>query len=477
MPMDDEQRIILDAIFAEDEPGVPTCFEVGVVAPRQNLKTAVLEIAAMTDVFILGEPLHMWTAHVFDTAQRAFNDMVGMIGRTPDLRDRCVWPPSASHGDEAIELLTGERIEFHARSTGKGRGLSGDKITFDEALYLTPSMMGSTLPILATRPSAQVRYGSSAGLLRSRVLRGIRDRGRRGGDPRLAWFEWAAKHAKCGQADCPHTIDMQGCALDREALWVEANPALGRRIKLSIMQDFRRSLPPEEFAREFLSWWEDPEEAAAADLAVDPEIWKKRRDADSRVLDPVALGIDVSFNRTATLSAVGWREDGRKHAEVIYSRPGTGWVVDALRQIVQQVDPVVVVVDSQRAGSLITEIQAAGLEPTVAFARHRTAADRGLVDDLVDDRLRVVPCKPLDDAAAVTTWRNLSDAEAFDRRGSVGDISPMVSISLARHGLLLHAAQPPAVTPPEARPIQATAVQTSTDDWRSSGLLDLSTTF
>ncbi len=36
MPMDDEQRMILDAIYTEDEPGVPTCFEVGVVAPDRR---------------------------------------------------------------------------------------------------------------------------------------------------------------------------------------------------------------------------------------------------------------------------------------------------------------------------------------------------------------------------------------------------------------------------------------------------------
>jgi len=475
MPMDDEQKIILDAIYAEDEPGVPTCFEVGVVAPRQNLKTAVLEIAAMTDVFILGEPLHMWTAHVFDTAQRAFNDMVGMIGRTPDLRDRCIWPPSASHGDEAIELVTGERIEFHARSTGKGRGLSGDRITFDEALYLTPSMIGSTMPILATRPGAQIRYGSSAGLLRSGHLRGLRNRGRKGGESRLAWFEWGAKHVKCAQANCSHTIDMRGCALDREELWHEANPALGRRITLQIMRDFRRSMPPEEFAREFLSWWEDPEEAAAADLAIDPEVWKARRTPGSRTLHPVSLGVDVNRNRTATISAVGWREDGRKHGEVIYSRPGTSWVVPELLRIIEHVDPAAVVLDSNRAGSIITELQVARIEPTIAFLRHRAAGDRGLVDDLVDDRMVVVPCKPIDDAAATTTWRDVGEAQVFDGKGS-GDISPMVSLSLARHGLLLHAAEPVAPPPPPARPIEPVEDDRAAG-WRPDGLLDLSTTF
>ncbi len=130
IPMDDEQRMILDAIYAEDEPGVPTCFEVGVVAPRQNLKTATLEIAALTDAFVLGVPLHVWTAHLFPTARKSFEHMVALIASSEDFRGRCEWPPRASHGEESIQLLTGEKIEFHARSTGGGRGFAGvSKVT------------------------------------------------------------------------------------------------------------------------------------------------------------------------------------------------------------------------------------------------------------------------------------------------------------------------------------------------------------
>lgn len=36
MPMDPEQRLILDAVFAESRPGVPACFEVAAVAPRRT---------------------------------------------------------------------------------------------------------------------------------------------------------------------------------------------------------------------------------------------------------------------------------------------------------------------------------------------------------------------------------------------------------------------------------------------------------
>src|SRR4051794_9073361 len=106
MMMDAEQRMILDAIFAENAPGAPACFSVAAVAPRQNLKTATLEIAALTDVFVLGEPLHAWTAHLFDTARATFEHMCTLIESNDDYRRRCRKPRTAN-GNESIELLTG----------------------------------------------------------------------------------------------------------------------------------------------------------------------------------------------------------------------------------------------------------------------------------------------------------------------------------------------------------------------------------
>ncbi len=215
MVMDEEQRMILDAIFAERAPGSPTCFSIGICAPRQNLKTATLEIAALTDVFVLGEPLHTWTAHLFDTAQKTFAHMVQLIDGNDDYSNR-VKAVTRGNGKEAIELITGERIEFQARSISKGRGVAGDKITWDEALFLKPDQVGALLPTLATRKGAQVRYAGSAGFVNSDVFRRVRDRGRAGGAPRAAWFEWAAPLAECEDPACTHEFGkVIGCVADR----------------------------------------------------------------------------------------------------------------------------------------------------------------------------------------------------------------------------------------------------------------------
>jgi hypothetical protein len=272
MVMDEDQRRLLDDIFAEAEPGIPAAFEVAILGPRQNIKTSTLEIAALADVFVFGVRQHVWTAHLYSTTQKSFEHMTELIGGCEDLRRRCVWPPRESHGEQAIELLTGERIEFRARSRGAGRGFTGvERITFDEALFLRAVAMGALMPTLATIRGAQIRYGSSGGLLSSDALRLLRRRAYKGGEPRLALTEYGAPRADCAMGeDCPHVAHLvagKGCALDREDLWAAAGPALGRRITVEIMRDFRRSMPWQEFAREFLTWHEDPPDDEAVRVA------------------------------------------------------------------------------------------------------------------------------------------------------------------------------------------------------------------
>jgi hypothetical protein len=215
---DPEQRWFLDAIFAEDEDGLPASGDVAIIGPRQTVgKTAVLECAAITDITVFDQPLHMWTAHEFKTARKAFVDMKGRLQGHPDYRDRVKF--DNAHGEEAIHLELGGTIEFHARSGGSGRGFTTNRITFDEALFLRGGDLGALMPTLVTMEDAQVRYGSSAGLLKSAALREIRNRGR---DPQpdedLAYLEFAADRRACELPMCAHVPGTLGCALDARDL-------------------------------------------------------------------------------------------------------------------------------------------------------------------------------------------------------------------------------------------------------------------
>src|SRR4051812_13690385 len=208
--LDDWQRHILSVALGERSDGKWAAFEVGLIVGRQNGKGAVLEARELAGLFLFGEQLILHSAHEFKTAQEAFRRVLALVQNTPDL-ERLVSRVRTSHGEEGIELRSGARLRFVARSTGSGRGFSGDVVILDEAYNLPGSAMGALLPTMAARPNPQVWYASSAGKEDSEVLARVRDRGNEGKPGRLAYCEWSA----------PADADLD----DRQA-WAAANPSM-----------------------------------------------------------------------------------------------------------------------------------------------------------------------------------------------------------------------------------------------------------
>ena len=429
MPMDPEQRMILDAVFAENEPGEPALFSVAVVAPRQNLKTATLEIAALTDVFVLGEPMHAWTAHLFDTARATFEHMCQLIEGNDDFRRRCHKPHTAN-GNESIELLTGERIEFHARSKGGGRGISGDKITWDEALFLKPAETGALLPILATRKGAQVRYGSSAGFVTSDVLRRIRDRGRAGGHQRSAYFEWCAPLTECEDPNCSHEVGVVGCVADRVDLLEVANPAFGRRITKERLQDFREEMPPEEFIREFLGWWDEP---GTADAAFGPGRWEACAGDPPQGVPMGAFGIAASMDMLKGAITAAAVEGDLIHLKPLQHGPGTNWIVERAKQIQDQHHVPAVIDKRGPAAPLIPHLERAGVDLMILDTGEVMDACAGLLDRVREKKIRHARYPELEAAVQGAVRRLVGDRWAWGRKLSTSDISTLEAGTFAAH--------------------------------------------
>lgn len=445
---DASQREILNAIFAQDERGRSAAFEVGVVCCRQNLKTAVFKQAVLGWLFLTGERLVVWSDHEFKTAKEDFRHLVELITGSDVLRPR-IKPPRWTTGDESIELVDGPRLIFKTRTRGGGRGLTGDKVVLDEAFALQAAHMGALLPTLSARPDPQVLYGSSAGLADSAVLRGVRDRGRVGTDPRLAWFEWCAPDpaTACGEgAHCTHRLDAPGCGCDVEANWAAANPSLGLRISWENIAAERRALPPAEFGRERMGWWDDPVEDGSP-LPVDR--WAASADEESAPVDPVAFAVDVPMDRSrSAIACAGRRVDGLGHGELVESRDGTDWVVDRLMELAGSWSPCVVVLDpGGPAGAMVPALCEAGFATDPAPGQQRlmlvsmreyAQACGALVDDVVNDRWRHRGQPRLDAAVRDARTRPLAEAWAWSRRSSAADVSPLVALTLARHGFAVH---------------------------------------
>lgn len=435
MHLDGEQALTLDAILAERPDGTWAAFEAAVIAARQNLKTYLLQALVLADLFLFGSKLVIWTAHLFPTTMEAFRDLKAILEGNDHLRRR-VKKISEANGEESFELLSGQRLLFRARSKSGGRGLSGDRVILDEAFALGGSEMGSLLPTMSARPNPQVVYASSAGKVDSHVLRGVRDRGRAGGDPSLAYVEWCAPVADCEDPRCGHLLGWPGCALDNVEAWRLANPAMGRRISEQHVAAERRALPPAEFARERLGWWEDPAGAAAG---LPMNVWEASASKAKRG-KLLALAVDVTPD--LSYASVGRASQSRAGLllDLAVHRRGTGWVADEVDRL-RGDSGVPVVVDLGSPAAVV----AADLGETVnPAARDVAHACSGLLDALTNRAAWHAPAAALDAAVKGATRRPMGESWAWSRRNSLVDISPLVAVTLALWG-----ARQPVEEPPE----------------------------
>jgi hypothetical protein len=435
---DPEQRLALDLIFAMRPDGKVSSFEVAVICSRQNLKTGLFKQAALGWLFLTDERLVVWSAHEFRTAQEAFRDLTELIEGCPYL-DRRVANIYRGNGDEAIELLGGQRLIFKARTKAGGRGLSGSKVVLDEAFALQPAHMGALLPTLSAQPDPQVVYGSSAGLADSKVLRSIRDRGRAGLDERLAYLEYCDDlPGECQQRRCDHSLQMPGCRLDDRARWGRANPAMNRvrANGTGIAEEYiaaeRRALPPMEFARERLGWWDETSTVGPIPL----NAWYARGGAQGVPLKPVAFAVTASYPDAEMVSiTVAGRDAAGELLVQLHKRDRhTGWVLPEMKRLKETHRPCAVVVPPDGpAAALVGPLEAEGFELVKPTSREQCQAAAMLQAEVIGDAptLRHYEQRELADSLLGADRHEIGDGWRWDRNATS---DPIEGVGLAAWG-------------------------------------------
>lgn len=429
-------RILWASLLVHD--GQWAAFAVAVCCPRQNGKNAILEARELAGALVLGEELIIHTAHLADTSDEAFR-------RLEDLIDSNDWLAAQvkhvlrTNGKAAILFNNGNRIRFRTRTRGGGRGFSGSPVVFDEPMFLPEVSMSSILPVVSAQPDPQIWYTGSAvdqlehehGVVFSRV----RDRALQGDSDRLAYFEWSLDLASPDD----FTEEM---AQDPECA-AATNPAYSVRISPSYLEEEfdHLGLRGSAVERYGVGDWHIVD--GEAPTVIPMENWEALTDTGSKIVGPVCFAFDVTPTRSwSSIAAAGRRADGLGHVEVVDRRPGTGWVVPRLAELVAAHETSGVACDERGpAASLLSQAKKAKVDVTAVSGPDHAKACGGLFDAVEQASVHHLGTAELTAALKGAATRPLGDAWAWSRKSSAVDISPLVASTLALWAVVSGAAK------------------------------------
>lgn len=446
LTLDPWQRYVLDEGLGEDPEGKWSAFEVCCNVPRQNGKGGIIEARELAGLFLLGEKLILHSAHELKTSMEAMRRIEMLLMSSDELRPQ-VLRVRRKGGEECIEMKSGARLRFIARSKGSGRGMTGDCNIMDEAMILGDEAMDALMFTMAAVPNPQLWYFGSAGIGNPSVQLGrLRRRALAAAetgdpDPELAYFEWSInEHADECTAACTDHDDV-----DSQQSILKANPAVGYRLTLEKTQR-ERSVSKAGFARERLGVGDYPSDEVDSWQVIGEDAWRALAHEKSEATDTFAIAVDMTPERSHVAVAIAgeWEDGARTHVEVIAHRPGSGWLIEWAKERQEKWRPRAWIVDAGGpAGSLIQDLEEAlGITVVQPTVREVAKGAGQFFDAVTEGTLSHVDQAPLAAALAGAQKRQLGDAWAWSRRSVGVDISPLVAVTLARWGLGVEVEEP-----------------------------------
>lgn len=412
--LDPWQQDAVRDLLGEDHRGFWAATTGGLVCPRQNGKGSVIEALELAWLFLFGVELIFHSAHLFSTSSDAFRRIRGLIQNTPDL-DRQVLRYPASHGQEGIELRSGQRLNFVTRSKSGGRGFPAPVVVLDEAFNLSEQAMSALVPTMSAQDNPFLLLTSSAPIEDpcSDELRRFMRRSRAGDVPRRCYIEYAAERDA-----------------DYETQLRQANPGYGIRLNDDVIAEEQELLTPDAFRVERLGIVDL--EASAAETVIPLDAWTACQVLDPARSDRVAYSIDASPDGgSASIAA----SDGLT-ALVLDHNVGTAWVAKAMAAHLAHKRGTVFLDPRSPAGALLVDLSEEGVVCEDVSPQQHAQACGGLLSAVNDRKFQHTGQPILDTAVRNATRRPYGDAWAWSRRLSSVDISPLVAVTLARWGAL-----------------------------------------
>lgn len=437
--LDPWQRFVLEHGLGERPDGKWAAREVACFVPRQNGKGAIIEARVLAGLFLFGERRILWSAHEYKTAQEGFLRIRELIQNAPDF-DRLVKRYWEGSGEQGIELTTGQRLKFIARSKGSGRGFSGDLVILDEAQELTLLMMKALLPTLSARPNPQVWYFGTPPEDDAAWIYGVRKDGE-AGKARLAYFDWGL-----GEIDLTVPLKERLRSYADMNLAYQTNPALGADRPSALTEEFcedELSRLKEGYAPERLGMWLPyAGDESTGWQVISQAAWEAGLDADSAIESRPAYGVYVPPDRSyAAIGAAGTAAGGR-HIEITGNdavgldyRPGTKWVVARLKEL-ERHEPSALVIDDK---ALAEEAEKAGLTVHRANVTDVVTGCQALYDGIAGPDVAArdivhIGQAELTDAVRGAVKRDVGGSWAWARRDLAVDVTPLAAASLALFG-------------------------------------------
>lgn len=365
--LDIGQKDILNDGLSTRSDGLWLAREVDDIEPRQNGKSLLFEIRALGGVYLLKEPLVIWTAHEFKTAHGSFLHVKDLVTNFDHLRKR-VRSIRDSGARTEIELQNPTRkISFLARSGGSGRGFAQvSPLLLDEGFALTPEQMAALQYAMSAARNPQVWIGSSAPLVTSDVLRDVVKDGRKGGR-RTVYYEWSvpgelkelARIAEVNKARIKNGLPGDD---DFRRLTLLANRSIGRPGGVGVTlesaeEELKKSTDVYVFLRERWGAFSDLEEGGR----INPAQWDDCGDPESRRDGDVSLAVDVSLGRDwYSIVLAGKRSDGKDHVQLIRAGSDLSAIVPALEEAREALDPVCFAMGAGTYAALKTQLKTAG---------------------------------------------------------------------------------------------------------------------
>jgi phage terminase large subunit-like protein len=426
------QQFLADLALECDDSGHLVYREVRVTVPRQSGKSTLVlakNVQRMIDAKHFGGRQRLvYTAQDRLSAKAKLMDDWAEDLRTAK-RFAGRWKPRRTIGEESIRWQNGSIWGVQSNKETAGHGGTLDVGDLDEAFAHVDDRVEQALsPAQVTRRDAQLWVISTAGTIeRSLYLKGKVDSGRElaeaGIDRGVCYVEYSANP----DAD-----------LDDPATWWTFMPALGFTTTEDVIAAERSKMTPAGFARAYGNLWVP---ARYGDQVIPADNWNDCRDEDSQIVGRTyVVSVDVAPGSSwASIAVAGYRADGLPHAEVVEHNGGDDWVIRRVLEIIAPLGGprrVPVWLDpTSPAGALLSGFREKKVEPNLVGARELAQACGEIKSKTLAGAWRHIGQTVLSDALKGAATRQLLDSWAWKRTSSSCDISPLVAITIALHGL------------------------------------------